>query len=271
MELLEWDARSYDSLPLPHKRWGPAAIARLRLAGGETVADLGAGTGRDAGQLLTVLPRGRVLAIDGSQQMLAQLRERLDGQLDRVQVLRADLREPLPVTGPVDAVLSVATLHWLPDHAQVFCSAAGMLRPGGQFVAEAGGAGNIDAVRAALAGLGADDGMGIWNFAEPAETRERLAAAGFTDIDVGLVPDPARLDSADQLEAFLATVVLGAYLRDLPPGERRPFVQAVAARLAEPVVDYVRLQIRALRAAGGRRLAEDPASGPVIPWAAPQS
>ena len=252
VELLEWDAQSYDALPLPHKRWGPATIARLRLSGDETVADFGAGTGRDAEQLLAALPRGRVLAIDGSQQMLAQLRGRLAGQLDRVQVLEADLREPLPVTEPVDAVLSVATLHWLPDHAQVFRSAAGILRPGGQFAAEAGGAGNIDAVRAALAELGADDGQDIWNFAGAGETRERLAAAGFTGIEVGLVPDPARFESADQLEAFLATVVLGAHLRELPPGERRTFVRAVAARLDEPVVDYVRLQIRATRAPGTR-------------------
>jgi trans-aconitate 2-methyltransferase len=247
MELLEWDARSYDALPLPHKRWGPATIARLRLSGDETVADLGAGTGRDAEHLLAALPRGRVLAIDGSQQMLAQLRERLAGQLDRVRVLRADLREPLPATGPVDAVLSVATLHWLPDHAQVFRSVAGMLRPGGQFVAEAGGLGNIAAVRAVLQQLGADDGTGIWNFAGAAQTRELLAAAGFTGIEVGLVPDPARFESAGQLEAFLATVVLGAHLRELPPAERRPLVAAVAARLGEPVVDYVRLQIRATR------------------------
>jgi trans-aconitate 2-methyltransferase len=247
VELLDWDARSYDALPLPHKRWGPAAIARLRLAGDETVADLGAGTGRDAGQLLAALPRGRVLAIDGSQQMLAQLRERLAGQLDRVQVLEADLREPLPVTEPVDAVLSVATLHWLPDHAQVFGSVAGLLRPGGQFVAEAGGEGNIATVRAALAGLGADDGQDLWNFAGEAETRDRLAAAGFTSIEVGLVPDPARFESADQLEAFLATVVLGAHLRDLPAAERWPFAAGVAARLDAPVVDYVRLQIRATR------------------------
>ena len=251
MELLEWDARSYDALPLPHKRWGPAAIARLRLAGDETVADLGAGTGRDAQQLLSVLPRGRVLAIDGSQQMLAQLRDRLAGQLDRVQVLQADLREPLPATEPVNAVLSVATLHWLADHAQVFGSVARMLRPGGQFVAEAGGLGNIDAVRQVLAGLGADDGKDIWNFAGAGETRERLAAAGFTGIEVGLVPDPASFESAAQLEAFLATVVLGAHLRDLPPSGRRPFVRAVAAGLDEPVVNYVRLQIRATRAAGG--------------------
>ena len=251
MELLEWDARSYDALPLPHQRWGPATIARLRLAGDETVADLGAGTGRDAQQLLTVLPRGRVLAIDGSQQMLAQLRDRLAGTLDRVQVLQADLREPLPATEPVDAALSVATLHWLPDHAQVFGSVARLLRPGGQFVAEAGGLGNIAGVRAVLRELGADDGKDMWNFAGAGETRERLAAAGFTDIEVGLVPDPASFDSAGQLEAFLATVVLGVHLRDLPPAGRRPFVRAVAAGLDGPVVDYVRLQIRATRAAGG--------------------
>jgi len=249
VELFEWDAESYDALPLPHQRWGPSTIARLRLAGDETVADIGAGTGRDAQQLLEALPRGRVLAIDGSRQMLAQLRERLAGQLDRVQVLQADLREPLPALAPVDAVLSVATLHWLPDHAQVFRSVAAILRPGGQFVAEAGGAGNIASVRSALAELGADDGKGIWNFAGVDETRARLAAAGFTSIEVGLVPDPARLESADQFEAFLATVILGVHLRDMPPAERRPFVQAVAARVPGPVADYVRLQIRATRAA----------------------
>ena len=76
MELLEWDAQSYDALPLPRKRWGPQTIGRLRLASDETVADVGCGTGRDAAQLLQVLPRGRVLAIDGSQQMLAQTRSR---------------------------------------------------------------------------------------------------------------------------------------------------------------------------------------------------
>ena len=251
MELLEWDARSYDALPLPHKRWGPAAIARLRLAGDETVADLGAGTGRDAQQLLAVLPRGRVLAIDGSQQMLAQLRDRLAGQLDRVQVLQADLREPLPATEPVDAVLSVATLHWLPDHAQVFGSVARMLRPGGQFVAEAGGLGNIAGVRAVLGELGADDGRDIWNFAGAAETRARLAAAGFTGIEVGLVPDPAWL----RVGGPAGGVPGHRHPRCAParPAARRrqPFVRAVAGRLDEPVVDYVRLQIRATRAAGG--------------------
>ena len=251
MELLEWDAQSYDALPLPHKRWGPRTIGRLRLAGGESVADIGCGTGRDAEHLLQVLPRGRVLAIDGSQQMLAQTRSRLARQQDRVEIVQADLRDPAPagLAGhpPVDAALSVATLHWLPDHAQVFRTVAGLLRPGGQFVAEAGGHGNIASIVAVLAELGAGDGTGIWNFADVPQTTERLAAAGFGEIEVNLQPDPARLDAGGQFEAYLATVVLGVHLRELPPPERAPFVRAVASRLAEPVVDYVRLQIRATR------------------------
>jgi trans-aconitate 2-methyltransferase len=124
---------------------------------------------------------------------------------------------------------------------------AGLLKPGGQFVAEAGGQGNVASIVAVLSDLGAGDGTGIWNFAGVPETVHRLAAAGFQDIEVNLVPDPARLDGGPQFEAYLATVVLGAHLRELPPADRAPFVRAVASRLPEPVVDYVRLQIRATR------------------------
>jgi trans-aconitate 2-methyltransferase len=68
---------------------------------------------------------------------------------------------------------------------------------------------------------------------------------------VRLVPDPARLDSPAQFEAFLGTVILGAQLRDLPADQRRRFVTAVASQLPEPVVDYVRLQISATRSVDG--------------------
>jgi trans-aconitate 2-methyltransferase len=68
---------------------------------------------------------------------------------------------------------------------------------------------------------------------------------------VRLVTDPARLDSPAQFEAFLATVILGAQLRELPARQHRPFVTAVASRLPGPVVDYVRLQISATRATAG--------------------
>jgi trans-aconitate 2-methyltransferase len=252
MKILEWDARSYDELPLPHKRWGATVVDQLRLNGDESVLDLGAGTGRDAEQLLSRLPRGHVIAVDGSGQMLGELRRRLAGDLDRVTVVRTDLRQPLPLAQEADAAISVATLHWLPDHATVFRNLASVLGPGGQLVAECGGSGNIVTFRNALREVSGSDGGEIWNFADVPETTRRLLEAGFTDVDVRLVPDPARLERGEQLEAFLATVMLGAQLRAMPGEDRRPFVHAVAQSLPEPVIDYVRLQIRATRAGSGR-------------------
>jgi trans-aconitate 2-methyltransferase len=49
----------------------------------------------------------------------------------------------------------------------------------------------------------------------------------------------ARFERGEQLEAYIATVMVGAQLRDLPAEQHRPLVAALAARLAEPVIDYV--------------------------------
>jgi trans-aconitate 2-methyltransferase len=243
----EWDATTYDSLPLPHLGWGRRTLARLPLRGDERVLDAGCGTGRDTEGLLDLLPEGRVVAVDGSVRMLDQLRQRLAGRLDRVEVVHADLTKPLPFDGEVDAVFSVAAFHWIEDHAALFAALAARMRTGARLVTECGGQGNIVAVNAAVADvLGAAPAM--WEFAGVEDTRERLAAAGFTDVEVALRPDPARLEPGAQLETYLATVMLGAHLDAMAEADRAPFVTAVAARLAEPVVDYVRLEISAVRA-----------------------
>ncbi|WP_250287589.1 MULTISPECIES: class I SAM-dependent methyltransferase, partial [unclassified Frankia] len=96
----EWDARGYDSLPLPHEQWGLRTLSRLALAGGETVLDAGCGTGRDTAALLDRLPHGRVIAVDGSAAMLDRLRARLDGRTDRLEIVHADLARPLHLPGP---------------------------------------------------------------------------------------------------------------------------------------------------------------------------
>lgn len=243
----EWDARTYDSLPLPHLGWGRRTLGRLPLRGDERVLDAGCGTGRDTEGLLERLPHGGVVAVDGSARMLEQLRSRLAGRLDRVEVVHADLTGPLPFEGEVDAVFSVAAFHWIEDHTALFRALAARMRPGARLVSDCGGRGNIAAVNAAVAEVTGTPSE-VWEFAGIDDTRERLAAAGFTDLDVRLRPDPARFEPGAQMESFLATVVLGAHLEAMAEADRAPFVQAVAGRLAEPVADYVRLEISAVRA-----------------------
>lgn len=246
--LREWDARTYDALPLPHLRWGRRTLDRLTLAGDETVLEAGCGTGRDTEALLGALPRGRVVAVDGSARMLERLRERLAGRLDRLEVIQADLTEPLPIAEPADAAFSVATFHWIRDHDALFANIARALRPGARFVADCGGRGNVAAVGAAVESV-LGEPTTTWHFAGPEETRERLERAGFTDVEATLVPDPARLHAGAEFHSYLATVVLGAHLDRLPATRHAEFVGAVASRLAEPVVDYVRLEFSARRAA----------------------
>jgi trans-aconitate 2-methyltransferase len=102
-------------------------------------------------------------------------------------------------------------------------------------------------VETALAEVGLPPLNATCNFATAADTARLLAAAGFTDVDVALVPDPAQLEAGPQLEAFLATVVLGSVLEAVPATERAAAVHRVAVRLPEPAVDYVRLQAAARR------------------------
>jgi len=84
----------------------------------------------------------------------------------------------------------------LPDLVRLYRSLAGVLRPGGLLRAEWGGAGNVANVEAVLVDPGLPRIGEACNFATAERTAERLAAAGFTDIDVVCVPDPARIQSA---------------------------------------------------------------------------
>jgi trans-aconitate 2-methyltransferase len=227
--------------------WGRQVLDWLHLDGDERVLDAGCGTGRVTELLTERLPRGRVLAVDASPSMLEEAGRRLAHARGRVELLCADLARPLPVDGAVDAILSTATFHWIADHDALFRNLAAVLRPGGQLVAQCGGAGNIATVVAALPPA-ADGWGGPWTFADPEETRRRLEAAGFEQIHVWLKEEPTAVDAGEPLETFLATVVLGAHLDRLPASERDGFVKAVAARLPRPEIDYVRLNIVARRA-----------------------
>lgn len=251
-----WDAEAYESLAEPQDAWGLRILGLLALAGDETVLEAGCGTGRDTARLLDHLPRGRVIALDGSANMLERLRSRLGGRLDRVDVLQADLERPLPVIGPVDVVFSVAAFHWVQDHDALFRNLADVMRPGARLVADCGGKGNIARVSAAVEKVtGRPAEPGIWNFSEPQTVRSKLAAAGFTDIHVELHGEAVRLPERQVLERFLASVVLGSHLEGLSVGQRARIVEQVAANLPGGEIDYVRLTISATRGGSGTPLA----------------
>ncbi len=240
----DWNAAAYDRLPIPMTQWGETVLGWLELTGDERVLDAGCGTGKVTEKLRARLPRGEVVALDGSDSMIERARERLGD--DRATYVVADLRRPLAIGEPVDAVLSTATFHWVLDHDALFQNLAAVMRPGAQLVAQCGGEGNIASIEAALHAMG-EDFAGRKHYAGAERTRERLEASGFTDVETWLHDEPSPIP-ASELEAYLETICLGDHVEGMGDDERARFVREVAQRMPEPVIDYVRLNIRARRA-----------------------
>jgi trans-aconitate 2-methyltransferase len=246
----DWDASTYERISGPQVEWARVVLDRLPLRGDETVLDAGCGTGKVTQLLLERLPRGWVVAIDAAPSMVEAARRRLDG---RATVLHGDLAE-LELDEPVDAVFSNAVFHWIPDHERLFARLHAALKPGGRLIAQCGGKGNIDAFHALAAEVARAEPFaahlggwrGPWNFAGAEETRDRLEAAGFEDVETSLEDWPV---VPSEPSHYIRTVCLGHHVDRLPPDLREPFVDAVAARIGEsPELDYVRLNISARRA-----------------------
>jgi len=220
------------------------------------VLDAGCGSGRVTRLLADRLPRGHVIAVDASPDMVAHARLELGADAD---VRQADLTElQLGPRERVDSVFSDAVFHWIDDHPALFEALARALRPGGRLSAQCGGAGNVAAVHADIFAAAADAGLagrfegwdGPWNFAGPQETERRLQAAGFDDIRCWLEPWPI---VHDEPRAYLQTVCLGPHLARLAPDEHGRLLDAVMARVGErPTLDHVRLNIVARRTSAAR-------------------
>jgi len=107
-----------------------AAIRAADIKPGLIVADVGTGTGFIAEAALAA--GARVIGIDSSAGMLAQVRQRLDQE--KFEARAGDL-DSLPLAaGEVDAVLANMVLHHAPDPPRAIREMTRPLKPGGRLV-----------------------------------------------------------------------------------------------------------------------------------------
>jgi trans-aconitate 2-methyltransferase len=250
---VEWDAATYDSFSDPQEEWGREVMARLDLAGEETVLDAGCGSGRVTALLLERLPRGRLIGVDGSEAMIERARAAF-GDDERVELQVADLLE-LELDEQVDALFSNATFHWILDHELLFERLWAALRPGGAMEAQCGAEGNVAEWQRVIEAVEGDErfsaylrGMpAAWNFASVGDTRDRLERVGF---EVERVWLEEKVVQPREPRAFARSSGLAKHLALLPEELHEEFVDAVLGSLPRPLVlRYVRLNISARRPA----------------------
>ena len=179
--------------------------------------------------------------------MVEQARERLP---EAVDVRQADLLE-LTVDEPVDAILSTATFHWIPDHDTLFARLRDALKPGGRLVAQCGGEGNVAAVKQRRLRAGAPRAVRR----APAGVAGRLAlrlarghrgAAAPPRLHRRVVLELARGRPRRRRRGLPRRDLLGSFLERLPEELHEPFIDAAVEQLGAPLtIHYVRLNILA--------------------------
>jgi trans-aconitate methyltransferase len=257
MTTLEWDAATYHRISDPQFGWGSKLLDRIALRGDEAVLDVGCGSGRLTAELLRRLPRGQVVGLDFSENMLHQARQNLAEFSGRILLVLADAAR-IPFAARFDGVFSNAAFHWVKDHPRLFRSVFAALKPGGWLEAQCGGGPNLDQLHRRALDLMAKprlapffaDWSNPWEFSSPEAAAERLRAAGFVAVKAWLESTPMSWPDATVYKEYLATVVLRTYLARIPDADlRADFLDELARLDPTFTLDYWRLNLSARKPA----------------------
>lgn len=128
-------ARLYYLLGYPQGRHRRRAVQALQLKPGDTVVEIGCGTGLNFGLIQRAVGlRGRIVGLDLTDAMLAQARRRVQAHgWNNVTLRQVDALE-FEFPTRVDAILSTYALTLVPDCAEVIARGSAALSPGGRWV-----------------------------------------------------------------------------------------------------------------------------------------
>jgi trans-aconitate methyltransferase len=253
MASAQWDAELYDAKHAFVWEKARGLLAWLGPRDGERILDLGCGTGQLSAEIAA--SGAQVTGVDRSREMVAEAARKFPA----LRFVISDARA-LPFNEVFDAVFSNAALHWIPEAQPVVAGISRALKPGGRFVAEFGGRGNVRSVVAAMEhGLETLDlsreGANPWYNPSIAEYSALLEQHGLEVSRASLFRRPTRLEDGKDGLAVWIRMFGDSFLKRVPEARREDYLRAVEAA-AEPALwksgywelDYRRLRLAASKA-----------------------
>jgi len=226
----EWKSELYESQHSFVWRYGASVLELLSPQPGERILDLGCGTGQLTQEIAA---RGAIpIGLDKSAAMIEQARKNYPD----LQFIVADASH-FSFAELFDAVFSNATLHWIKEPEEVIACIWQALKPGGRFVAEFGGKGNIQAIATAInnaleaAGYPVESQLYPWYFPSIGEYTTKLEKQGFSVTYAILFERSTRLEAGDKgLQNWLEMFANGL-LQALPADSYSSVIQHVEDQL----------------------------------------
>ena len=198
------------------QRHSAKLVELAELQPGASVLDVGGGYGEPSLTAARVVgPHGRVVCTDISPEMLAVARERAAvAGLANVEFIARDAEELEFDEGGFDAVLSRATLMFLPDVAGTLKRLRGFLKPAGRLAASVWGPQPVVEFSAAFPAIAEELALpppppgrpGAFALSDPTTVAELVAQAGFRDVETGTVSVVFETESPEQYTEFIRNV-----------------------------------------------------------------
>jgi trans-aconitate methyltransferase len=189
-----------------------------------------------------------VTGLDASPSMVGQARQ----NFPRLRFVLEDSAK-MQFAGEFDAVFSNAALHWMLDPAAVVRGVSQALRPGGRFVAEMGGKGNINSIVEAVHQVVAKYGPvppSRQYYPSVSEYTAILESHGLEVRLAQLFDRPTPLEGEAGMENWLKQFKL-YYFENLPPSALSEVVSTLRPKLYNPetgwIADYRRLRFIAIK------------------------
>jgi ubiquinone/menaquinone biosynthesis C-methylase UbiE len=248
-----WDAELYDSKHSFVSNLAADLVELLFPKPREWILDIGCGTGHLTAKIAN--SGAEVVGIDSAATMIEQARSHYPNlQFEVANATNLQFPERF------DAVFSNAVLHWIKEPEKVVAGIYRVLKPGGRFVAEFGGKGNVKIIFTAIlnamqaAGYPVTEALNPWYFPSIGEYGTLLEQHGLQLTFASLFERPTPLNDGDKGMQNWIKMFANSIFQALPADKQTNVLADIEERLRPHLyidgtwfADYKRIRVIAVK------------------------